>query len=185
MSEKFKLGLTRNRLFALDNAVVFVGSCSSSFDEKECTKVMKMLAIKEPVITGAIEMTEDSSAYIVVGRHEPVITFTDEDASVVRGRYEENGIDFSERLFDFAVCGGDTLLIAAHTAVCDSKSLLRLAKEFIKFYTHKSVSVEPSGIVTFPDMQSLPAKLNSPIIDKLSADIESKWKKKRMRREEK
>lgn len=179
MTERFKLGLTRNRLFALDNAVVFVGTCDFCFDERDCAKALKMLAIKEPVITGVAELAEDSSAYIVTGKHEPGFNFTEDEASDVKEHYDSIGIDFSEHLFEFSVCRGNTLVIAAHTAVCDSKSVLRLAMEFVNYYTHKSVSVEPSDLRTFPDVQSLPAKLNSPIIDKLSADIESKWKKKK------
>lgn len=181
MSEKFKLGLTRNRLFALDNTVVFVGECVSAFDEKECAKAIKMLSVKEPIITAAIELNEDSSAYIVTDKCEPCIVFSEESLLAVTEHYERVGLDFSERLFEFTVCGGNTLVIAAHTAACDSKSLLRLAMELVSFYTHQSVSVDPSDIVTFPDMQALPAKLNSPIIDKLSADIESKWRRKRDR----
>lgn len=180
MSEKFKLGLTRNRLFSLDNTVVFVGVCLCPLDEVECAKVIKMLSVKEPVITGVIELDDDSVACIVTEKHEPVVSFSDESVNDVLTRYEKDGIDFSRCLFEFTVCGGNSLVIGAHTAVCDSKSLLRLAMEFVEFYTHKSISVEPSDIVTFPDMQSLPAKLNSPVIDKLSADIESKWKKKRV-----
>lgn len=180
MSEKFKLGLTRNRLFALDNTVVFTGEYADAFDEAECAKAMKMLSVKEPIITAAIELCEDSSAYIVTDKCDPCIVFSDELLSDVKERYERVGLDFSEHLFEFTVCGGNTLVIAAHTVACDSKSLLRLAMEFVRFYTRKSVSVDPSDIVTFPDMQSLPAKLNSPIIDKLSADIESKWRKKKV-----
>ena len=177
MSEKFKLGLTRNRLFALENTVIFTGEYAAAFDEAECAKAMKMLSVKEPITTAAIELCEDSSAYIVTDKCDPCIVFSDDPISDVVERYERVGLDFSERLFEFTVCGGNTLVIAAHTVACDSKSLLRLAMEFVRFYTRKSVSVDPSEIVTFPDMQSLPAKLNSPIIDKLSADIESKWRK--------
>lgn len=179
MSEKYKLGLTRNRLFALDNAVVFEGVCDSSFDERECVKAMKMLSAKEPIITGIIELDEDSSAYVVTGKTEPVISFVEEEASVIKNRYDQKGLDFSKSLFEFTFCKGNALIAAAHTAVCDSKSLLRLVKEFVDFYCHKSISIEPSEIVTFPDFKSLPAKLNSPIIDKLSADLEGKWKNKK------
>jgi hypothetical protein len=176
MSEKYTLGLTRNRLFSLDNTVVFIGVNKEAFDERECTKALKMLAAKEPVITAAIELNDDASADVVLGKTEPFVAFSEDDALALEKLYDQNGINFSERLFEFTVCGGNTLVIGAHTSVCDCKSLLRLAKLFIGFYNHDSLSVEPSDVLTFPDAKSLPAKLNSPIIDKLSADLESKWK---------
>lgn len=180
MSEKYKLGLTRNRLFSLDNTVIFEGICTTSFDEKECAKVLKMLSVKEPIITGAIELDDDASAYVVTEKYEPLVAFTDDSADFLKKQYEKKGINPFEKLFEFWVCGENTLVIAAHTSVCDSKSLLRLAKEFVDFYTHCSVSVEPSDINLFSDVQKLPANLNSPVIDKLSADIESKWGRKKV-----
>ncbi len=175
MSERYTLGLTRNRLFSFDNTVVFVGVSKEPFDERTCTKALKMLTIKEPIITAAIEFNDDASADVVLGKNEPVVAFSEDDASTLEKMYDQNGMNFSERLFEFTVCGGNTLVIGAHTTVCDCKSLLRLVKLFISFYSHNNLSVEPSDVLTFPDVRSLPAKLNSPIIDKLSADLESKW----------
>lgn len=180
MSDRYKIGLARNRLFAFDNTVIFVGESKVELDRDGCIKAMKMMALKEPLITSAVELDDDSSAYAVVGKNQPEISFTDEKISAVKERYEQEGLEFSRGLFEFTVCGGNTLVIAAHTIVCDSKSLLRLAKEFVSFYERKSLSVEPSDIMTFPDAASLPGNINSPVTDKISADLDSKWKKTKM-----
>ena len=45
MSEKYKIGLSRNRLFEFDNAVVFCGRLQG-YAFEEYAKALKVLALK-------------------------------------------------------------------------------------------------------------------------------------------
>lgn len=178
MSERIKLGLTRNRLFEFDNSVLFCGILNVGFDENELQKAFKMLRIKEPLITSVIELQEDAQAFVVTNAIEPVIKRTSLTQKELFEYYDKNGIDFSKNNFEFNVTSDGWLVIAGHTAVCDAKSLLRLGAEFSGFYNKTTVSVEPASVNLFSEMRELPIEVASPITDKLSAELDSKWMKK-------
>lgn len=177
MCEKHLLGLTRNRLFEFENAVVFSGKFPVEPVAQDCTKALKMLCVKEPVLSGVIILAEDSSATLVTESVEQSIVFSEKPKCQIIKEYDLKGVDFSQKLFEFTVSADGWLIIAGHTAVSDGKSLLRLAMLFAGFYTRKNLSVEPSALLTFPDAVSLPQEILSPLTDKLSAELDNRWSK--------
>ena len=54
MKRKIKINLSRPRLFDFQNVVSFVGEYKDEFDLKELNKALKMLSVKEPLITSVI-----------------------------------------------------------------------------------------------------------------------------------
>ncbi len=178
MSERYKLGLTRNRLFEFDNCVLFCGKLEGGFDESELQKAFKMLCLKEPLITSKIELQDDGDAFVETECVEQKLVKVSKTRSDIFAEYEINGIDFWDKLFEFSVSSDGFLVIAAHTAVCDAKSLLRLALKLSAFYNKETVIVEPSEINLFSESVDLPVEVASPITDKLSAELDSQWVKK-------
>ncbi len=177
MSGRYKLGLSRNRLFEFNNTVVFCGKYKSFIDENEANKALKMLAIKEPVVTSVIELEENSDAYVVTDVVEIKLNTSTLTAEEMFYKYQKQPLDFTERLFEFSVSSDGFLVIAGHTVVCDAKSLLRLAVYFTGFYEKSDLSVEPSEIHTFSVQGTLPVDVVSPMINKLSAELDGKWEK--------
>ncbi len=177
MAEKYKLALSRSRLFEPDNTVVFYGKCSGKLDENEVAKAMKMLSLKEKIITAEIELCDDASAYIVTGSFEAIVEFTEKAKDEIVADLNVNPIKFNEKLFRFYVSSDDFLIIAGHTAVCDAKSLLRLASYFISFYNKTDISIDENEIYTFSESKSLPVDVISPLTNKLSSELDDKWHK--------
>ncbi len=178
MSEKYKLGLTRNRLFEFDNCVFFCGKPKGGFDMPELRKAFKMLCEKEPLVTSKIELANDGEAYVVTEAVEPTVFEKPLSHVALLNEYENNGIDFWENTFEFSLSEDKFLVIAGHTAVCDAKSLLRIACELYAFYKKDSLGIEPSAVNLFPEFKNLPLEVASPITDKLSAELDAKWKRK-------
>ena len=140
MNEKFKVGISRCRLFEFDNCVSFVGVYSEELSPEEMSKAIKMLAVKEPLITSVIELTDSSEAFVVTNRVEPTVKFLEAETEVFVSEYKSKGVNFTERLFDFYVLNNTTLVIFSHTITSDNKSLLILAEELIAFYKKDTVS---------------------------------------------
>lgn len=178
MAEKYKLGLSRSRLFEFDNCVFFAGTVKNGILQPEAERALRMLSIKEPLITSAVVTDETGEAYVVTGACEPVISFTDEKSDAVFNAEKQKGIDFTERLFEFFVSGGNTLIICAHTVIADVKTLFVLAGEFLAFYEHRSVNVEPSAVCIFSEKADMPSNLFSPITDSVTLNLESGRQKK-------
>ena len=178
MSEKFRLGLTRNRLFEFDNCVCFLGKTEEKLDLVKCWKAFKTLLLKEPFITCGIELCENGDAFLVAGAKEPCLEFYqgDEQAFVDKKRFE--GIDFGKELFSFAIINEDTLGIFAHTVVADANALMYLAGVFADIYENGTASVVPSEITVISDVEQLPSNVLSVVIDKLSSELELGWQKK-------
>ncbi len=177
MAEKYKLGLSRNRLFEFENTVVFRGKYKELLNEEDAVKAMKMLSFKEQIITANIQLSESSEAYIVTQAVEPEITFSHLSAEEIAKSYEKKPLLFTEKLFEFTVSQDGYLVVAGHTAVCDGKSLLRLASCFIGFYEKSNMSIEPNAICTFSEPKSLPVDVISPIVNKLSSELDNKWQR--------
>lgn len=178
MSEKYKLGLTRNRLFEFDNCVLFCGKPKGGFDMAELRKAFKMLCEKEPLVTSKIELANDGEAYAVTESVEPKIVEKTLSHVALLNECENNGIAFWKKTFEFYFSEDGFLVIAGHTAVCDAKSLLRIACELYAFYKKESLGIEPSAVNLFPEFKDLPLEVASPITDKLSAELDAKWKQK-------
>ncbi len=177
MSERYKLGLSRNRLFEFNNTVVFYGRYKADIVENEAVKVLKMLSVKEPVITSVIEYEDNGDAYIVTDVADIKMNFSSLNVKELSSKYQREPLDFTEKLFEFSVSSDGFLVIAGHTVVCDAKSLLRLASYFISFYEKTNLSVESSEIYTFSKQGTLPVDVVSPMINKLSSELDGKWQK--------
>ena len=178
MSEKFKLGLTRNRLFEFDNCVCFLGKAEEKLDVAKCQKTFKMLLLKEPFISCGIELCENGDAFLVTGANEPCLKFYQGDEQAFVDKMKSDGFDFSEKLFSFVIINDSTLGIFAHTVVADVRALMYLADEFIDIYKNDVASVVPSEITVLSEITQLPSNVLSVVIDKLSSELEVGWQKK-------
>ena len=177
MAEKYKLGLSRNRLFEFNSTVVFCGAFGDSPDIAEVQKAIKMLSIKEPCITANVELNNNSEAFIVTGVVEPEVEISTLNSDEVLAFYEAEPLKFCDRLFSFHISADNCLIIAGHTVFCDAKSLLRLASYFSAYYEKTTLSVEPDEIYTFSEPKSLPVDVISPLVNKLSSELDDDWQK--------
>lgn len=177
MAEKYKLGLSRNRLLEFENTVVFRGKYPNPINQEDAQKAIKMLSFKEKIITAKIEATPEWEAYIVTASVEPELVFSDLSADEIAQGYIKKPLLFTERLFEFTFSKDGFLVIAGHTAVCDAKSLLRLAGSFIAFYEKSDMSIEPNAVYTFSEPKSLPVDVISPLVNKLSSELDNKWQR--------
>lgn len=178
MSEKFKLGLSRNRLFSFDNCVSFLGEIDGAFDIIECEKVLKILLLKEPLITCGVELCENGEAFLVTGKKEAFLETFQGDTQKYFKEKMQKGIDFSENLFSFVILNGNTLGVFAHTVVADARSLMYLAGEFMSIYKNKTASVVPSEIKVLSEISQMPSNVFSVVVDRLASDLEVGWQKK-------
>ena len=149
MSENFKIGLSRCRLFDFQNVVTFVGEYKEEFNEKELQKALKMLSVKQPLITSQIELSENSEAILHPERVEPEFIFAEADVDELVDNKKTQGLNFWENLFEFYVLNKNTLAVFSHTVVSDAKSLLVLVKQLLAYYNKETVSVEPEKIKLF------------------------------------
>ena len=175
MSIDYKIGLSRCRLFDFQNCVSFVGEYSEEFSEKELSKAIKMLGVKKPIITSQIELAENAEAFLQLERVEPGIHFIEADVSAFVDEYKSNGLNFTEKLFEFFVLNKNTLVIFSHTVVSDAKSLLILAKELLSYYNKESVSVEPDEIKLFSTDAEIPSEAESFVADKVTEVLNNNW----------
>lgn len=175
MSERYKLGLTRNRLFEFDNAVIFSGR--RNFTEDGLRKALRLLCFKEPIITSRVCLENDGEAYAVTGEVEQNVVFCSENHDELIFRYEKEGLEFYRKAFEFSYTSDGFLVIAAHTALSDAKALLRLAGYLEEFYNEPLKNAEPSVVNLISEKTDLPLEVASPIIDRLSADLDLKWQK--------
>ena len=175
MSEKYKLGLTRNRLFEFDNCVVFAGKYDTSIESLKGEKAIKLLSLKEPLVTAKIELEGNGDAFVVVDKVEQKLNFCNEDCNALLDKYKSKGLSFWEKVFEFSVSSDGYFIIAGHTCVADAKSLLRLAVYFSEIYNSNGFSVEPSDVSVISEKSQLPLEVLSPVTDKLSVELDSKW----------
>lgn len=177
MPEKYKLGLTRNRLFEFDNCVSFLGEAGEMFDYDRCIKALKTLCLKEPLLCCGAELCENGDAYIVEGKNEIDFEFFQGDLSEYVRKKEYEGFDFSKSLFSFAVLNGNVLGVFAHTLVADVRSLMYVAGTFMNIYESGSLSIVPSEIKVISETSQLPSGVFSVVIDRLSSDLDMNWQK--------
>ncbi len=175
MSNNYKLGLSRCRLFDFQNVVTFVGEYKESFNEKELQKALNMLSVKQPLITAQIELKKNSDAFVHPERVEPKIIFTKADVNEFVNKQKTEGIDFCENLFQFYVLNENTLVMFSHTVVSDAKSLLILAKQLLLYYNKETVSVEPEKIKLFSCETEIPLEAESFVADKVTEVLNSDW----------
>ncbi len=175
MGERYKLGLTRNRLFEFDNAVVFCGK--RDFQEDGLQRALHLLCIKEPIITSRIVLKDNAEAYVVTDSVEQSVELCNEDIDLLKEKYEKDGVAFYDKAFEFSYTADGFLVIASHTAVCDARALLRLAVDLNEFYNEPLKSVEPSEIRLISEKTDLPLEVASPVVDRLSADLDLKWQR--------
>ncbi len=175
MKEKIKIGLSRSRLFDFQNVVSFVGEIGEPFDLKELTKALKMLSIKEPLITSVICLDDTFEAYLQTESIQPEIEVINEDIDLFLKEQIKNGLDFTKNLFRFFVVNKNTLVILSHTVVSDSKSLLILAKELISFYNKESVDALPKPIKLFSEESDLPLEVASFVADRVTEVLDNNY----------
>lgn len=179
MNDNIKLGISRCRLFDFQNVVTFVGEYPEKFDEKEMSKAIKMLSVRQPLIASSITLNENSEAFVNPESVTPVVEFTTGDVSEFVKNHKRNGIDFTKQLFEFFIINSNTLVIFSHTAVSDAKSLLVLALELLQYYNKESVSVEPSEIKLFSSDDELPQEVHSFVADRVTEVLENEWLEKK------
>lgn len=179
MYDKIKLGLTRNRLFEFCNCVCFVGKVKESFDEIEIKKALKMLSLKYPIISSRTELSESNGeACVVLGSVDCEIDFVEAFCDDFVSEKINHGINFTRKNFEFYVINKNTLCIFAHTTVADNYFLMTLASDLMNFYNKTSVSSEPCSVFLFSELSSIPVKAFTPVIDKLTSELEVKWSQK-------
>ena len=103
MEKNIKIGLSRSRLFDFQNVVSFVGEVDEPFDLKELNKALKMLSVKEPLITSVICLDDESEAYLQPDKIQPAIEVIEKDIDLFLKEQINKGIDFNEDLFKFFV----------------------------------------------------------------------------------
>ena len=175
MNDNIKLGISRCRLFDFQNVVAFVGEYPESFDEKEMSKAIKMLSVRQPLIASSITLNENSEAFINSESVTPVVEFITGDVGELVKKHKQNGINFTKQLFEFFIINSNTLVMFSHTAVSDAKSLLVLAMELLQYYNKESVSVEPSEIKLFSSDDELPQEVQSFVADRVTEVLENEW----------
>ena len=178
MPERIKLGLTRNRLFEFDNCVSFYGKIKGEFDLAECEKALKMLWVKEPLLSGVVELEEDGKAFVSLNKASPSLEITQYTALEYIWQKKTDGLDFTKNLFTFAIAEGDSLCICAHTAVADVRSLMYLAGAFMSYYNKNAISVEPSQVNLISEASQMPSNVFSVVVDRLASGLEVGWQKK-------
>lgn len=175
MSKNYKIGLSRCRLFDFQNVVTFVGEYKEAFNEKELQKSLKMLSVKQPLITAQIELCENSDAVVCLERIEPKIVFVNSDVNEFVNKRKAEGIDFWDELFQFFVLNENTLVVFSHTVVSDAKSLLLLVKQLLSYYNKETVSVEPEKVKLFKDKTEIPLEAESFVADKVTEVLNNNW----------
>ena len=175
MSEKYKLFLTRNRLFDFEGCVSLTANYCGELDSVELNKALKMLSVKEPLITSTVSLAENSDAFVDVNTVEQHFSESGADAVSEILHQQQSGFDFTKELFRFVIIGKSTIGIFAHRAVADVKALLFLMQELIEFYEKRSVLIEPLPIRLFSEKTDVPGCARSPIIDRVSTEMDQKW----------
>ncbi len=175
MEKKIKIGLSRSRVFDFQCVVSFVGETNEPFDLKELSKALKMLSVKEPLITSSIYLDDASDAYLQPEKTQPEIETVEKDVDLFLKESINNGIDFTKELFKFFVVNENTLVILSHTVVSDSKSLLILAKELLLFYKKETVDVEPKPIKLFSEESDLPVEVDSFVADRVAEVLDNNY----------
>ena len=163
MSEKYRLGLTRNRLFEFDNCVVFSGKYDDIVDVAKGNKVLGLLSLKEPLITAKVELQDNGEAFAVTEMVTQEIVFNGESLDELFDKYETCGLNFWEKLFEFSVSSDGYFVIGV---------------SFSEIYKSNAFSVMPSDVSVISEKTQLPLEVLSPLTDKLSLELESKWAEK-------
>lgn len=175
MSGKFKIGISRNRLFDFQNLVSFVGEYKDEFQVKELSKAIKMLSVREPLVTSLIELDENKDAFLLPDKVVQELEFLETDINEFLKQQQKIGLDFSKCLFKFFVLNKKTLVIISHTVVSDAKSLLLLAEELMSYYNKESVLVEPKEIKLFSSDEDLPLEVQSFVAERVTEVLENNW----------
>lgn len=175
MTTNYKIGLSRCRLFDFQNVVTFAGEYKEEFNEKELQKALKMLSVKQPLITSQIELSENSEAILHPERVEPEFIFVEADVDELVDDKKTQGLNFWEKLFEFYVLNKNTLVVFSHTVVSDAKSLLVLVKQLLAYYNKETVSVEPEKIKLFKTEAEIPLEAESFVADKVTEVLNNDW----------
>ncbi len=177
MNGKYKLGITRSRVFALENCVHFAGVTGEKFEPEQLAKSISMLGEKYPLLTCVIELAGSGEAYAV--QTADAVRFCSRSGSADEIIADERcrGFDFSKELFRIVLINGITLALFGHTAVFDVRSLALLAAELVRFYRRESFDVEQRLPELFGEKSDLPDSATSGVAERIANSLNFSWMK--------
>lgn len=177
MPKIHKLGLSRSRVFALENCVTFSGDFVDGVNGKTLSDALKILQEKYPLVSCTLELREDGEAYAVENANVQVIRKVDADIGEFLENIRRDGLDFTKELFSFYFINGKTLVIAGHTAVCDVRSLALLACDLASLCLHKPLSAARCEVELLSKISDLPANATTGIAGRVSNSLNYAWVK--------
>ncbi len=175
MNDRYKLGLTRSRVFALENCVYFSGILGEPADTAQFEKAVTMLREKYPLLCGTIELCPNGEAYVVESLNTIPFESVAGDAVSIISEECRRGFDFSKALFKIVLVNADTVVLFGHTAVCDVNSLALLAGELMRFYRRESFDIERREPELFPEKSDLPDNVTSGVAERIANTLNFAW----------
>ena len=177
MDGKYKLGISRSRVFALENCAHFAGVTGEKFEQEQLVKSVSMLGEKYPLLRCVIELGDGGEAYAV--RADGAVQFysLSGDADQIIADERRRGFDFSKELFRIVLINGITLALFGHTAVFDVHSLALLAAELVRFYRRESFDVEERLPELFGEKSDLPDNATSGVAERIANSLNFSWMK--------
>ena len=175
MNGKYKLGLTRSRVFALENCVYFSGELGEDAELSRLEKAIFMLREKYPLLGCVIELCENGEAYAVESLKEISFACVNGDVCEIIREQRRLGFDFAKQLFRLLLINGRILAIFGHTAVCDVNSLALLAGELMRFYRRESFDIERREPELFSSKSDLPDNASSGVAERVANTLNFSW----------
>lgn len=175
MNNKYKLGLTRSRVFALENCVYFSGVMGETVDVSQFEKALSLLCEKYPLLLGTIELCEDGTAYVAETLSGVPFTSVCGDADETICEERRRGFDFSKELFRAVLINGNTVALFGHTAVCDVNSLALLSGELMRFYKRESFDIDRREPELFSEKSDLPDNVTSGVAERIANTLNFAW----------
>lgn len=175
MNSKYKLGLTRSRVFALENCVYFSGVVGTAVDTVQFEKALSMLCAKYPLLCGTIELCPSGDACVVESLETVPFGFVSGDSADIIREQQRKGLDFAEALFRVILINGDTVVLFGHTAVCDVNSLALLAGDLMRFYRRESFDIDRREPELFPEKSDLPDNVTSGVAERIANTLNYAW----------
>ena len=175
LSERYKLGLSRDRLFSPEACVCAFGTYSSPQNLSDLQKALKKLSVREPLLTAAIELKPDGRAYFVTDSASPSFSEGSGELTSFAESERAKPFDVTKELFRFILIDKVTVGIFAHEAAADCKGLAHLLGELNRYLLHGETDVTPATVRTVPGFDELPRYASSPITAKLVDSYNDKW----------
>ncbi len=175
MSIRCKLGLTRSRVFALENCVYFSGVIDNIDDNAQFEKSLTMLREKYPLLGCALELCSGGEVFVTEIADKVSFDSLSGDVGKIISDLRREGLDFSKELFRVVLINGNVLALFGHTAVCDVCSLALLAAELMRFYRRESFDIERREPELFSSKSDLPDNAASVVIERIANSLNFAW----------